>query len=160
MCQENSKAQFYQRIDVITIRFNTPPMEGVEQTSGTPRMRSNRCGSDLARLLPDYFTGHLSAEHGLAMERHLEFCRACQRSLELMGLLTRRGGDEGSTDVTSHISAKLLVQYYQAPDTLDKAISECVEAHLRSCSACAYEMNFLTELERDLREALERPENS
>jgi hypothetical protein len=104
----------------------------------------------MAALMTDYQSGHLDAATRIAVEQHLRGCSECRETLELMRALSGKKLDD-TFPAGGHPMWALLAAYYENPGGLDSSLHDRVAEHLKSCPECASDVEFMSDLERDLR---------
>lgn len=114
----------------------------------------------IQRLLPDYHSGHLSDDLHALVDEHLAGCLACRQSLRLMSLIADEPVDDTAVDQIGHPGPARIVQYFLDPTRIDAETARELESHLQSCTHCAGEYAFLSDLENDLRAEARVPEPS
>lgn len=101
----------------------------------------------IAALLSDYFSGHLSTAETDTVRAHLATCQVCRESLQAMSLLAPNGIAGGR----SHPSKNALAQFYRDRSGLTSEIAALLEKHVAGCRECAAELAILDDMERELR---------
>jgi len=96
--------------------------------------------------LGDYLTGHLDPADRAEVACHLAECDNCRQSLQFMEKLA--GFEAGS--IIHHPDFALITRFYAEPETLDEATIEAFKKHLQECDECAYELDFLRDMEAGL----------
>lgn len=99
--------------------------------------------------MPDYESGHCSPSDRSEFEVHLKSCPECRDCLALMQLL-RRTSIHPEQVVAEHFPSQLLETYYTNPGSLAPHTIMLLERHLRDCSTCSADLQFLNALESDL----------
>lgn len=106
------------------------------------------CTSEqIAALLSDYFSGHLSTAEMDMVRAHLATCQVCRESLQTMSLLAPRG----IAGAKPHPAKSALAQFYHDRSSLSPEIAALMEKHVAGCRECAAELAILDDMERELR---------
>lgn len=106
---------------------------------------------EIELLLPDYYTGHLTAEDDEKVRSHLGQCRRCRDALRTMAKISGKHKPLKGSDRSRHFAPQLLSRYYTHPASLDKAIIDQIEEHLKICRECSADLRFLRESDKDFR---------
>lgn len=105
----------------------------------------------ISGLLIAYHDGTLSKDERLLVEKHLEKCESCRKTLKLMDKLS--GEPEGETGYR-HINTDLLTLYHDSPQSLAPEVIARIEKHLEKCDRCSYELSFLRDLSTELKQSV------
>jgi hypothetical protein len=103
-------------------------------------------------MLSDYFSGHLAEDKRQTVEEHLAQCATCRQSLATMQVLRAAGDTQSHND--HHPASELLTQFYENRDALDTGTVTEIEQHLQTCDECRQILDFLTDLEQQLRDSV------
>jgi len=110
---------------------------------------------NIAEMLTDYFTGDLSMEQHMQVERHLDECEGCRTNLQTMTLLAG-GIAQDSDDVNqNHVHPRLISAYYREKASLSESTLSKIEAHLEACESCSYDLQLLRDMETELFRSVE-----
>lgn len=104
---------------------------------------------DIELLLPDYYTGHLSADREQEVRSHLAECRSCREALRTMTEISGEHKPIFPKAEKRHFSPQLLGRYYSDPSSLDRVIVDQIEEHLKTCPECAADLNFFKDSHRE-----------
>jgi len=111
-----------------------------------------RCTNEkLGIRLSDYFTGHLSEKERSEMIAHLGDCPCCQTSLKTMQAIAGQQINATAPANRPHLTTEQVSKYYQSPSSLSRSEITEIEAHLRTCDECSYDLDFLRDMEDELR---------
>jgi len=107
----------------------------------------------VAKLIPWYVNGSLSAEERREVDEHLAGCDECRASVDEARELVDLGrlDDDALLD---HVQAQHLERFAGDPESLEPALSEWIGRHVESCEACRCALDTLRRL--DLRDELLR----
>ena len=108
---------------------------------------------DINERLPDYHDGRLPQSLSGVIALHLQSCRACQRTLSLIGLLSENLPQDDTIVSGDHISRAVLIHYYENPAHHTAEQVADIERHLAGCAGCRSELQFLNAMETDLHAA-------
>lgn len=109
--------------------------------------------SRIAEMLNDLVSGHLTPEQAELVKEHLRFCQDCLEQLRTMSILTGKSPAKFFIS-PSHLPDELLEQYYQNKSALSTEKIHFVEDHLKICSDCSANLDFLVALEADLKSSV------
>ncbi len=109
------------------------------------------CNDKITKLLGDYFSGHLTLKQEAEVESHLAQCQSCRKALDTMGLLA---ADPSSTLISDHIAADQMALYYRERKSLSQSEQAGIRAHIGECNRCAYDYQFLRDMETDLAQSV------
>lgn len=104
-------------------------------------------------LLSDYASGSLDEPGRRKVESHITTCEDCRKTLAFMQKLAPKA-TWAEREGHSHPRAEMLRAYYEDPSTLEAGTRQAIEAHLGHCSECAFDMEFLKDLEQILPAAI------
>lgn len=109
-------------------------------------------------LLPDLAAGKLGEPDKQRVDTHVTECASCRKLLTIIVLLSSRResvseSPEPEGDSAGHLMARQIASIYSVPDTLTESEQTEIRKHLASCPDCAAELDFLTSMELDLRNA-------
>ncbi len=105
------------------------------------------CNNRVSEQLNDYFSGHLTRGQEAEIENHLALCPACKETLETMRVIA---ADPTNDRVSGHLSTSLIASYYENPSTLPDADKDRIRTHLKQCDQCAYDYQYLRDMEEEL----------
>ncbi len=110
-----------------------------------------KCLDENIRLkLNDFATGHLDPAETQEVKRHLDACVECRDSLKVMRMLKKPATEANSSGHAGHLSQEDVSSYHENRHGLSPEVRSRIEAHLKSCEKCAYDLAFLNDLETEL----------
>ncbi len=115
---------------------------------------------EIGNRLTDFYSGHLTENESEAVLSHLKQCETCRNDLKVMGLLGEGPALKKEENSKFHLSAEQISSYYADRKSLSASDLSVVESHLKSCDHCAYELDFLRDLESDLAGSVKHAQKS
>jgi len=106
-----------------------------------------QCRDAIAPLIPWYVNGTLGEEDRLRVEAHVSECAPCRELLEHARLSRDIGGGTSPSELEEgHVDSRLLVQFHEAPGTIDAEPRGRLVTHLDRCAVCRDALSILDEL--------------
>ena len=103
--------------------------------------------------LSDYYSGHLSDKENREVEAHMAQCKDCKESFMLIKMIAGDINADKDYEI-DHINSDLLTRYFQDKSSLSTDKIEKISKHLSECRDCAFEYQFLRDMESEMKQSI------
>ena len=106
-------------------------------------------------MLAEGFSRYLSAAERVSVKKLSQLCQECLQDLRTIALLSGKNPSQVINQY-EEIHSSILELYYTGNPEIDDKLKARIARRLETCSVCSYDLQFLRELEEELRHSVSR----